>query len=103
MALSKEENEMLTRVGPGTPAGEMLRRYWQPIGFEAELQDKPKRRRILGEDVVMFRDDQGRVGVLALRCMHRGTSLEFGHIETAGSAAGLKTGFAESDGKSSIT
>ena len=45
MALSKEENEMLTRVGPGTPAGEMLRRYWQPIGFEAELQDKPKRRR----------------------------------------------------------
>jgi 5,5'-dehydrodivanillate O-demethylase len=84
MALSKEENEMLTRVGPGTPAGEMLRRYWQPIGFDAELQDKPKRRRILGEDVVMFRDDQGRVGVLALRCMHRGTSLEFGHIEDGG-------------------
>jgi 5,5'-dehydrodivanillate O-demethylase oxygenase subunit len=81
MALSKEENDMLTRVGPGTRAGEMLRRYWQPIGFGAELQDKPKRRRILGEDVVMFRDDQGRVGVLALRCMHRGTSLEFGHIE----------------------
>jgi 5,5'-dehydrodivanillate O-demethylase len=84
MALSKEENDMLTRVGPGTPAGEMLRRYWQPIGFDAELQDKPKRRRILGEDVVMFRDDQGRVGVLALRCMHRGTSLEFGHIEDGG-------------------
>ena len=84
MALSKEENDMLTRVGPGTPAGEMLRRYWQPIGFDAELQDKPKRRRILGEDVVMFRDDQRRVGVLALRCMHRGTSLEFGHIENGG-------------------
>jgi 5,5'-dehydrodivanillate O-demethylase oxygenase subunit len=84
MALSKEENDMLTRIGPGTPAGEMLRRYWQPIGFDAELQDKPKRRRILGEDVVMFRDDQGRVGVLALRCMHRGTSLEFGHIEDGG-------------------
>ena len=62
MALSKEENEMLTRVGPGTPAGEMLRRYWQPIALAAELQDKPKRRRILGEDVVMFRDDRGRVG-----------------------------------------
>jgi 5,5'-dehydrodivanillate O-demethylase oxygenase subunit len=84
MALSKEENDMLTRVGPGTPAGEMLRRYWQPIGFDAELQKKPKRRRILGEDVVMFRDDQGRVGVLALCCMHRGTSLEFGHIEDGG-------------------
>jgi 5,5'-dehydrodivanillate O-demethylase oxygenase subunit len=84
MALSKEENDMLTRVGPGTAAGEMLRRYWQPIGFYAELQNKPKRRRILGEDVVMFRDEKGRVGVLALRCMHRGTSLEFGHIEDGG-------------------
>ena len=84
MALSKEENETLTRVGPGTPAGEMLRRYWQPIALDAELRDKPKRRRILGEDLVMFRDDQGRVGVLALRCMHRGTSLEFGHIENGG-------------------
>jgi phenylpropionate dioxygenase-like ring-hydroxylating dioxygenase large terminal subunit len=84
MALSKEENETLTRVGPGTAAGEMLRRYWQPIAFDAELRDKPKRRRILGEDLVMFRDDQGRVGVLALRCMHRGTSLEFGHIENGG-------------------
>jgi 5,5'-dehydrodivanillate O-demethylase len=84
MALSKEENEMLTRVGPGTAAGEMLRRYWQPIGFANELQDKPKRKRILGEDVVMFRDEKGRIGVLALRCMHRGTSLEFGHIENGG-------------------
>jgi 5,5'-dehydrodivanillate O-demethylase len=84
MALSKEENETLTRVGPGTPAGEMLRRYWQPIAFDAELRDKPKRRRILGEDLVMFRDDRRRVGVLALRCMHRGTSLEFGHIENGG-------------------
>jgi len=84
MALTKEENETLTCVGPGTPAGEMLRRYWQPIGFANELRDKPKRKRILGEDVVMFRDEKGRVGVLALRCMHRGTSLEFGHIENGG-------------------
>ena len=84
MALSKEENEMLTRVGPGTPAGEMLRRYWQPIAFDAEIRDKPLRRRILGEDVVMFRDERNRVGVLTLRCMHRGTSLEFGHIENGG-------------------
>jgi 5,5'-dehydrodivanillate O-demethylase len=84
MALSKEENDMLTRVGPGTPAGELLRRYWQPIGFANELRDKPKRKRILGEDVVIFRDEKGRVGVLALRCMHRGTSLEFGHIEDGG-------------------
>src|ERR1041385_2681556 len=84
MALSKEENEMLTRVGPGTAAGEMLRRYWHPIGFADELRGKPLRRRILGEDGVLFRDDLGRFGVLRLRCMHRGTSLEFGHIEDGG-------------------
>lgn len=84
MALSKEENDMLTQVGPGKPAGEMLRRYWQPIGFANELQGKPKRKRILGEDVVLFRDENGKFGVLALRCMHRGTSLEFGHIENGG-------------------
>jgi 5,5'-dehydrodivanillate O-demethylase oxygenase subunit len=84
MALSFEENEMLTRVGPGTPAGEMLRRYWHPIGFAKELKGKPKRRRLLGEDLVLFRDDQSRLGLLGLRCSHRGTSLEFGHIEGGG-------------------
>ena len=84
MALSKEENDALTQVGPGKPAGELLRRYWQPIGFANELQGKPKRKRILGEDVVLFRDENGKFGVLALRCMHRGTSLEFGHIENGG-------------------
>jgi 5,5'-dehydrodivanillate O-demethylase len=84
MALSREENETLTRVGPGSAAGEMLRRYWHPIGFAAELRGKPLRRRILGEDVVLFRDEVGRFGVLALRCAHRGTSLEFGHLEDGG-------------------
>jgi 5,5'-dehydrodivanillate O-demethylase len=84
MALSLEENEMLTRVGPGTPGGEMLRRYWHPIAFSSELKDKPKRRRILGEDLVLFRDDRGQLGLLALRCSHRGTSLEFGHLENGG-------------------
>ena len=84
MALSHEENEMLTRVSPGTPGGEMLRRYWHPIAFASELKQKPVRRRILGEDLVLFRDEQGRVGLLALRCSHRGTSLEFGHLENGG-------------------
>jgi 5,5'-dehydrodivanillate O-demethylase len=84
MPLSFEENETLTRVGPGTPAGEMLRRYWHPIGFAKELKDKPKRRRILGEDLVLFRDERGQLGLLGLRCSHRGTSLEFGHIEDGG-------------------
>jgi 5,5'-dehydrodivanillate O-demethylase len=84
MALSREENEMLTRVGPGTPGGEMLRRYWHPIAFLSELKGKPLRRRILGEDLVLFRDDRGRIGLLTLRCLHRGTSLEFGHLENGG-------------------
>ena len=82
--LTKEENEFFTRVGPGTPAGEMLRRYWHPIAFEKEVKRRPIRRRILGEDLVLFRDDQGRFGLLALRCSHRGTSLEFGHVEDGG-------------------
>jgi len=82
--LSREENDLLTRVGPGTPAGEMLRRYWHPIAFINELKKRPLRRRLLGEDLVVFRDDRGRLGLLALRCSHRGTSLEFGHLEDGG-------------------
>jgi 5,5'-dehydrodivanillate O-demethylase oxygenase subunit len=84
MALSLEENETLTRVGPGTLGGEMLRRYWQPIALSRELKDRPIKRRLLGEDLVLFRDDRGRAGLLTLRCAHRGTSLEFGHIEDGG-------------------
>ncbi len=84
MALSREENEMFTSVGPGTPAGEMLRRYWHPLGFVKELKTRPVRRRLLGEDLVLFRDDRGRLGILGLRCPHRGTSLEYGHIEDGG-------------------
>ena len=62
--LTKEENESLTRVGPGTPAGEMLRRYWLPIAFINELKGRPLRRRILGEDLVLFRDEQNRLGTV---------------------------------------
>ncbi|HEY1371017.1 MAG TPA: Rieske 2Fe-2S domain-containing protein, partial [Candidatus Binatia bacterium] len=84
MALSFEENETLTRVGRGTPGGEMLRRYWQPIALSRELKNRPLKRRLLGEDLVLFRDDRGRPGLLTLRCAHRGTSLEFGHVEDGG-------------------
>jgi len=67
----------LTQVGPGTPCGEYLRRFWQPVAFARELTSAPLRTRILGEDLVVFRDRGGRVGVLHLHCAHRGTSLEF--------------------------
>jgi phthalate 4,5-dioxygenase oxygenase subunit len=84
--ISKEENELLTRVGPGTPAGEMLRRYWWPAGFTEQVTAKgsPTRVRLLGEDLVLFRDGSGRLGVLGLHCWHRGTSLEFGRVEDSG-------------------
>jgi len=67
----------LIQVGPGTPGGEYLRRFWQPVAFVRDLE-RPLRVRILGEDLVVFRDGSGRIGVLHLHCAHRGTSLEFG-------------------------
>src|SRR3990170_4158773 len=70
-------DEQLTRVGRGTPAGEYLRRFWQPVALSSELTDTPLRIRILGEDLVAFRDGRNRVGVLELHCSHRGTSLEY--------------------------
>src|ERR1051325_7203154 len=83
--LSKEENELLTRVGPGTPCGEMLRRYWWPIGFSEEVKTNgaPIKVRLLGEEFVLFRNTEG-LGLLALHCSHRGTSLEFGRVEEGG-------------------
>src|SRR5437870_957061 len=86
--LTKEENELLTSVGPGTAAGELLRRYWHPIAVVQELtEEKPaKFVRVLGEDLVLFRDQQGRVGLLADRCSHRGASLLYGRVEKRGIA-----------------
>lgn len=76
-----KEDEELTHVGPGTPGGEYLRRFWQPVCFISELQSgRPHRIRILAEDLVAFRDGRGRYGVLQLYCSHRGASLEFGVI-----------------------
>jgi 5,5'-dehydrodivanillate O-demethylase len=86
--LTQEENEMLTRVGPGTPAGELLRRYWHPVAIAQELSDENpvKYVRILGEDLVLFRDKKGRLGLLHDRCSHRGASLSYGRVEERGIA-----------------
>lgn len=78
------EDASLTHVGPGTPCGEYLRRYWQPVCFSDELTELPLRIAILGEDLVVFRDRSGAVGLLELHCPHRGTSLEFGLIDARG-------------------
>ena len=79
-----EEDVELTHVGPGAPCGEYKRRFWQPICFSDELQDLPHRLKILGEELVVFRDQSGAVGLLELHCPHRGTSLEFRLIDGNG-------------------
>ena len=70
--MTREENETLTRVGPGTPAGELLRRYWQPVAIAQDLTEEipTKFVRILCEDLVLFRDKKGRVGLIEDRCSH---------------------------------
>ena len=84
--LTPEENELLTRVGPGTPAGQLLRRYWHVVGAVSELtKEKPKKRvRVLGEDLVLFRNQNGTYGLVAEHCAHRGASLYYGFVEEDG-------------------
>jgi phenylpropionate dioxygenase-like ring-hydroxylating dioxygenase large terminal subunit len=74
----------LTSVGPDTPGGEYLRRFWHPIEVAADLGDRPKAIRILGEDLVLFRNLSGELGLLHRHCPHRGASLEFGRITAQG-------------------
>ena len=84
--LAKEENELLTRVGPDRPAGAMLRRYWGPVAFSEAVKAKgtPVKVKLLAEEFALFRDGAGQLGLVALHCSHRGTSLEFGRVEDNG-------------------
>ena len=114
--LSQDDNTILTRVGPGTPAGEWLRRFWHPIALSdkwegirthwdyeapitfnneagtvgswadrlANFKGKPTAVRILGEDLVLFRDGAGKPGLIGKFCPHRGTSFEYGRVEDDG-------------------
>ena len=81
---SHEPDAELTRTGAGTPMGEYMRRFWQPVCLSSELTEVPKAIRILGEDLVAFRDGSGRIGVMHRHCAHRGASLEFGIIAQRG-------------------
>ena len=78
--LTAEQNELLTGVGPGTPCGNMMRRYWHPIAAVSELEGLRwnKRVRLLGEDLVLYRDKQGRMGLITEACPHRRASLAYG-------------------------
>jgi 5,5'-dehydrodivanillate O-demethylase len=83
--LSEEKNRLLCETGPGTPMGELLRRYWQPIAGAAELDERPSKQvRILGEDLVLFHDRSGSYGLVDLHCPHRRADLSYGFVEEHG-------------------
>ncbi|MBL8549557.1 MAG: aromatic ring-hydroxylating dioxygenase subunit alpha [Hyphomonadaceae bacterium] len=85
--LTKEDNDLLCRVGPGTPMGELMRRFWMPAVMSEELPEpdgKPVKVRLLGEDLVAFRDTEGRVGLLDARCPHRRASMALAANEKCG-------------------
>jgi phenylpropionate dioxygenase-like ring-hydroxylating dioxygenase large terminal subunit len=84
--ISAEQNDLMTRVGPATPGGRLLRNYWQPVALLDELQGKRPVRpvRLLGQDLVLFRDEAGRYGLLDRDCPHRGADLAYGRIEDGG-------------------
>jgi len=99
--LSAEQNDRITRVGPGKPAGALLRRYWQPAALVDELAGhRPiKPVRLLGEDLVLYRDDKGRYGLLGRSCPHRGTDLAFGRLEDGGLRCAFHGWLFDIDGK----
>jgi len=84
--LSAEANDRITRTGPKAPAGTLMRRYWQPAALVDELAgNRPiKAVRLMGEDLVLFRDERGRYGLVGRSCPHRGTDLSYGRLEDGG-------------------
>ncbi len=83
--ITPEQNERLTRVGPGTPCGELMRRYWIPIGPYSQLRENPVRKvRFLGEDLVLYRDRSGTLGLIGDRCLHRRVDLQYGIPDECG-------------------
>src|SRR5512134_122553 len=84
--IAAEENQLLTQTAPGTPCGELMRRYWQPVALSEELPagGAPLKVNILGEELALFRDDQGRPGLIGVHCAHRGTDLSYGRVEDGG-------------------
>jgi len=84
--LTQAQNDLLTQTGPGTPCGRLLRSYWQPIATAEEMPiaADPMPIRIMSEDLVLFRDDKDRLGLIGQFCPHRGTDLSYGRVEDGG-------------------
>src|SRR5215471_10300273 len=92
--LTREENELLTQVSRGTPCGELLRRYWHPVAAAAELtEEKPIRAvKILGEELVVYRDKKGNFGLVGEHCPHRSASLAYGRVTKRGFGVPIMAG-----------
>jgi 5,5'-dehydrodivanillate O-demethylase len=84
--LTQAQNERLTQTGPGTPMGELMRRYWHPVAATVDLNPKSPTKfvRLMGEDLALFRTMNGQLGLVQHRCAHRGTSLAQGMPEPDG-------------------
>ena len=84
--ISREQNDLITRTGPGAPCGTLMRQYWQPVALAVELQGpRPLRPvRLLGQDLVVFRDEAGRLALIDRDCPHRGADLAYGRLEDGG-------------------
>ena len=83
--LTPEQNDLLAKVGPGTPMGGLMRRYWHPVAATAELDENPvKPIRLMGEDLVLFKDRSGEYGLLERHCPHRRADLSYGWVEEDG-------------------
>ena len=82
--LANDREKELAQVAHGTPAGELLRRYWHPIELSTNVTTRPTNVRILGEDLILFRDGRDRPGLLTPHCAHRGVSLYYGKVDEDG-------------------
>src|SRR3954467_1967809 len=84
--MSQEQNDLITRTGPRDPCGKLMRMYWQPGALVDQLPGaRPvKAVKLLGENLVLFRDEQGRYGLIDRHCAHRGADLAFGRLENGG-------------------
>ena len=100
--MNAEQNERITRIGPGTPCGQLMRRYWQPAALVAEfdaaldprMASRPvKAVRLLGQNLVLFKDALGSWGLLERNCAHRGADLSFGRLEPSSEGGGLRCPF----------
>ena len=98
--LNSSKNELLTRVGAGTPMGELLRRYWMPIGAVSEFEQRSiKAVRLLGEDLTLYKDLSGTFGLVDRHCPHRRADMSYGFVEACGIRCNYHGWLFDQDGK----